>query len=266
VRTPTRWALLVIVVASAAFADDTPAPTGNFLSSLKQSFSEDYEHEVVRGHFDVGAPPNSHRYYCLINPKTGKAEQNGIAGTLAPRRDGMTGIEGASVSFYSCMDAESKGLLVTNEYHLSTDVHPPTVQAVSTPVADVRSPKSSTADPMATLQSFIDVYNRGDSAALSALLTDSTDFAWVLPDGRAVWGREAAVQAVQTSRSAGSQLQLQSEDGRTISPAARTAILIANLRMTQAGQGSKTIRCSGVIVQTSKGWRIASLFMTPELD
>jgi hypothetical protein len=266
------WVLLAAAIAGNACADDTPEPKGNFLSSLKQSFSEDYEHEVVRGHFDIGTPPNSHRYYCLIDPKTGKAEENGIAGTPTPRRNGMTGIEGASVSFYSCSDAAAKGLLVTSEYHVTLAAGAKTPAPTSAPAAIVTTPsttadpslKLSTTDPLATLQSFIEIYNSGDSAALTSLLADSTDFAWVQPDGSTAWGRQAATEALQASRSAGSQLQLQSGDGRTISLASKTAILIMSLRLTQTGQDPRIIRCSGVVVQTAKGWRIASLFMTPE--
>jgi ketosteroid isomerase-like protein len=249
---------------SAAFADDTPVPTGNFLSSLKQSFSEDYEHEVVRGHFDIGPAPNSHRYYCLVNPNTGKTENNGIAGTPVRRRDGMTGIEGASVSFYSCSDAESKGLLVTNEYHVTIASAPHAPQVPALPVIQDRSPKSTTTDPMAVLRSFIDVFNGGDSAALASLLIDSTEFAWVQPDGSAVFGRQAAAEALQALHFSGSTLQLETENGRTISAASNTVILIIKLRLTQQSQDPRMIRCSGVMVETPKGWRIASLFMTPE--
>jgi len=46
---------------------------GSFLSSLKQAFTEDFDKEVVRGHFDVGSPPDAHRYYLPGNGKTAKA-------------------------------------------------------------------------------------------------------------------------------------------------------------------------------------------------
>lgn len=265
------YALLAIGLAGSAYADDAPAPKGNFLSSLKQSFRADYDREVVRGHFDIGTPPSSHRYYCLIDPKTGKIEEMGIAGTPTRRRDGMTGVEGASVSFYSCADAEAKGQLVTSDYHVTmatgakARAAPAPASAPPPAVSGDISRKLSTTDPMATLQSFIEVYNSGDSAGLTSLLTDSTDFAWVQPNGRTVWGRQGVAEALQASRSAGSQLQLQTEDGRTISLASKTTILITKLRLTQTSQDPRIIRCSGVIVQTPKGWRIASLFMTPEL-
>src|ERR1700761_2872353 len=112
-------ALFALALAAPASADEPPAPKGSFLSSLKQSFREDYQHEVVRGHFDVGASPNAHRYYCLLDPKTGKVEEMGVAGTPTHRRDGTTGIEGASVSLYSCVDADAKGQLVTADYRVT---------------------------------------------------------------------------------------------------------------------------------------------------
>jgi hypothetical protein len=87
---------------------------------LKQAINQDFDHEVVRGHFDVGSPPDVHRYYCLVEPKTGKREANGVAGQPFVRPDTMTGIKSAAVSFYSCANAEQQGSLVTEGYVLST--------------------------------------------------------------------------------------------------------------------------------------------------
>ena len=95
---------------------------GSFMSSLKQAFSEDLDKEVVRGHFDVGSAPDTHRYYCLVNPKNGKSEPNGVAGQLVMRHDKMTGIKGAAVTFFSCAEAEQKGILVTTGYVLSAEI------------------------------------------------------------------------------------------------------------------------------------------------
>jgi uncharacterized protein DUF4440 len=100
----------------------SPTPKGSFLSALKQGFTEDFDQEVVRGHFDVGSPPNTQRYYCLVNTKTGKNEVNGVAGQLVLRADKMTGIKGAAVSPLSCADAEQKGILITSGYILSASV------------------------------------------------------------------------------------------------------------------------------------------------
>ena len=101
---------------SASKDAQTPVQTGSFLSSLKQAFNHDFDHEVVRGHFDVGAPPDSHRYYCLVDPKTSKREANGVAGEPVLRSDGMTAIKSGAVSFYSCVSAEQQGNLVTAGY------------------------------------------------------------------------------------------------------------------------------------------------------
>jgi hypothetical protein len=97
----------------------TSASKGTFFSSLKQAFKEDFDHEVVRGHFDVGSPPDVHRYYCLVDPKTGKSETNGVGGQPVLRHDGMTGIRAGAVSFYSCVNAEQQGNLVTSGYVLN---------------------------------------------------------------------------------------------------------------------------------------------------
>jgi hypothetical protein len=94
-------------------------PQQGFLSSLKQAFNKNFDREVVRGHFDLGSPPNAHRYYCLVDPKTGNREPNGVLGQPLARADGMTGINGGSVSLYSCDDAEKQRMLVTEGYVVS---------------------------------------------------------------------------------------------------------------------------------------------------
>jgi hypothetical protein len=106
--------------ASSSSSDaPTPLPQENFFSSLKQAFKQDFDHEVVRGHFDVGSPPDAHRYYCLVDAKTGKRQPNGVAGQPVLRADGMTGIKASAVSLYSCVSAEQQGILVTTRYVLS---------------------------------------------------------------------------------------------------------------------------------------------------
>jgi hypothetical protein len=97
----------------------TSLPQQSFLSSLKQAFNKDFDREVVRGHFDLGSPPNARRYYCLVDPKTGKKEPNGVLGQPVPLADGMTGIKAGSVSLYSCDDAEKQRVLVTTGYVVS---------------------------------------------------------------------------------------------------------------------------------------------------
>jgi hypothetical protein len=100
---------------------DAPAslPQQSFLSSLKQAFNKDFDREVVRGHFDLGSPPNVHRYYCLVDPKTGKKEANGVLGQPVTLADGMTGVTAGSVSLYRCDDAEKQRILVTAGYIVS---------------------------------------------------------------------------------------------------------------------------------------------------
>ncbi len=121
-------------------AAQSPTPQGSFLSALKQGFSEDFDQEVVRGHFDVGTPRNTQRYYCLVNIKTGKSEVNGVAGQLVSRADKMTGIKGAAVSPLSCADAEQKGILITSGYVLSGSV-----SSKITPASPVQKPSGAAA-------------------------------------------------------------------------------------------------------------------------
>ena len=96
-----------------------PAPQESLFSSVKQAFKEDFDREVVRGHFDVGPQPDVHRYYCLVDEKKGKRQPNAVSGQPVPRRDGMTGIKATAVSVYSCASAEQEGLLVTDGYVLT---------------------------------------------------------------------------------------------------------------------------------------------------
>jgi hypothetical protein len=123
--------------ASASSDAQTSLPQQNFFSSLKQAFNKDFDHEVVRGHFDIGSPPNEHRYYCLVDAKTGKKEPNGVLGDPVPAADGMTGIKGSSVSLYSCDSAEKQGVLVTTGYVLKGGagrvIAPPSQAQISAP-------------------------------------------------------------------------------------------------------------------------------------
>jgi hypothetical protein len=89
---------------------------GGFLSTFTQAFKEDFDREAVRGHFDTGSAPDTHRYYCLVDPKTGRNQPNAVSGQTGSRRDGTTGVSGVAVSPLSCADAEQKGLLITSGY------------------------------------------------------------------------------------------------------------------------------------------------------
>lgn len=117
-------------------------PQQSLFSSLKQAFNKDFDHEVVRGHFDLGTAPNVRRYYCLVDAKTGKKEPNGVLGQPVTMAGGMTGIQDGSVSLYSCRDAEKQGMLITAGYVPNTGTAgvtapalPAQKQVVALPVA-----------------------------------------------------------------------------------------------------------------------------------
>jgi len=115
---------------------NSPAQShGGFLSSLKQAFGENVNREVVWAHFDVGSAPETHRFYCLVDPKTGKREPNGVAGQPFTRPDGMTGLKAPAISPVSCSDAEQKGILITSGYTVSMAAHGATGATGSVPAA-----------------------------------------------------------------------------------------------------------------------------------
>jgi hypothetical protein len=68
-------------------------PQENIFSSIKQSLRMGFDREVVRGHFDLGSPPNVRRYYCLIDTKTVSREPNGVLGEPVSLPDGTTGLK-----------------------------------------------------------------------------------------------------------------------------------------------------------------------------
>jgi hypothetical protein len=277
--------------SSAAGDAQTPAPTGNFFSSLKQAFKQDLDREVVRGHFDVGSPPDEHRYYCLVDAKTGKGETNGVAGEPVLRRDGMTGIKAGAVSFYTCVTAEQQGILVTTGYSLSPALRskvapaPPTPPTPPTPPAPPASPtprdaKAPEAAPVAapvaaTMQAeimavyarFIAAQNSHDRAVVSDVLLDSKDFVWAPMGGSSLWGHKEAMDAFQEQWKGTWALDPQLKEARIASVAPNVAVLITPLLFTQADPGEKPstvpVRWSGVFVKTSSGWHISSIFITP---
>jgi hypothetical protein len=119
--------------APAADATDLQSSlaTGDYLSSARQAFAEDFKKEAVRGHFDVGTPPDTHRFYCMVNIKTGKTQLNAVGGEIFVRPDGMTGLNSNGVAPLSCVKAEQLGVLVTTGYVLNVTVKnaPPPVPA-----------------------------------------------------------------------------------------------------------------------------------------
>jgi ketosteroid isomerase-like protein len=292
--------LLLFVSAVGSSRADPPAGTatgagsgdaqvsdskGGFMSSVRQAFGEDFDREVVRGHFDVGSPPDAHRYYCLVDTKTGKREPNGVAGQLATRRDGMTGIKGGAVAPLSCADAEQKGLLVTTGYVLKghaasasvaapppPPAAPPSVAsapAVAPPAASVSAPAAEPAgnDVMATYARFIAGQNAHDAAAVVAVLLDSKEFVWAQYGGQSVWGRHEVMEAFQKEWQGTWKLDPQLAEARVENPAPGVAVLITPLLYTFGDPGASPVtvpvRWGGVFVKTPSGWRIASIFITP---
>jgi hypothetical protein len=114
--------------------------TGDYLSSARQAFSEDFKKEVVRGHFDIGTPPDTHRFYCLVNAKTGKSQINAVGGDTFVRPDGMTGLRSNGVAPLSCVKAEKLGVLVTTGYVFNVSVKNAPQPAPVVPVAPATAP------------------------------------------------------------------------------------------------------------------------------
>jgi hypothetical protein len=249
------------------------APKGSFLSSLKQAFTEDFDQEVVRGHFDVGSPPDVHRYYCLVNTKTGKSAVNGVAGQLVLRADKMTGIKGAAVAPFSCADAEQKGILVTTGYVLSGSA-----SSKMTPASPVQKPSGATPaavaaggaaqmEVMAVFTRYIAGQNAHDRAVVSEVLLDSKDFVWAQYGGNSIWGYKEALEAFEEAWKGTWKLDPQTEELRIASVSPGVAVLITPLLSAVGGPGTNPstipIRWGGVFVKTKSGWRISSIFITP---
>jgi len=262
--------------------------SGGLFSSLQQAFSQDADREVIRGHFDVGSPPKTRRYYCLIDPKTGKTERNGVAGEPVHRRDGMTGIKAAAVSPLSCADAEQKGLLVTTGYIVkgSTAGATAPLQAQGSAAAAAAAVPGAVAAPAAALAPtaaavdtptqkevravyvrFIAAQNAHDRAAVSEVLLDSKDFLWAPYAGNSVWGTQQALAAFEQEWKGTLRLEPQLREIRIANVSPGVAMLIAPVLFTagRAGEDPATlpVRWGGVFVQTKSGWRISSIFITP---
>jgi len=138
-------------------ADDAPKslPQDGFFSSLKQAARQGYDHEVVRGHFDLGTPPNVHRYYCLVDVKTHQKEPNGVLGDPVPAPGGMISIKNSSVSMYTCANAEKQGMLVTAGYGVgvaATAPVPAPTQAPTSAQAAMSAPMPLAASPVSPNQ------------------------------------------------------------------------------------------------------------------
>jgi hypothetical protein len=157
-----RYTWLLGVALCYGGPRDAPAdppdtlPQDSFFTSLKQALKENTDREVVRGHFDLGSAPNVHRYYCLVDPKTGAREPNAVLGDTSPRADGMTGIKNSSVSMYRCANAEQRGMLVTEGYVVSgpagAQAAPPSSPARALPAPPAVSPQVTPSQDAVRLQ------------------------------------------------------------------------------------------------------------------
>jgi hypothetical protein len=249
-----------------------PAETkGGMLSSLKQAFGENLGREEVRGHFDVGSPPDTRRYYCLVDPKTGKREPDGVSGETVQRRDGTTGVKSAVVSPLSCADAEQKGMLVSANYKLTgkaaTPANPPAPAppAPAAPVAAAAAaaaapavasaaaapPASPAAAPAAAIAAavapaedserrevmgvyarFILAQNAHDAGALSEVLLDSKDFVWAQEGGGSIWGYQEALAAFEQAWKGTWRLEPQAQGSRVASLSPGLKVLVTPLLLT----------------------------------
>jgi len=239
----------------------TAAPSGNFFSSVKQAFKQDFDREVVRGHFDVGSPPEEHRYYCLVDAKTGKSEANGVGGQPFLRPDGMTGIKGGAVSFYSCVNAEQQGSLVTAGYVLSASAGsgagrttPPVSSGQRQPVVPAHDGAPVDAAVQTEVKSvfarFIAGQNARDRGVVSDLLLDSKDFVWVQYGGNSVWGHKEAMEAFLDAWKGTWKLDPQLNEMRVGNASPGIAVLITPIIFTHGVAGGKPstvpIRWGGV--------------------
>jgi hypothetical protein len=150
------WAVLALTLGTgvAHAGDDSPAntppkslPQSGLFSSLKQAVKQGYDQEVVRGTFVQGTPPNQHRYYCLVDVKTGQKETNAVVGQPVPLPSGMTGIKADSVSLYLCADAEREGMLDMQGFLLTGPAA--RANASSAPATNAGSPPAAASAPPA---------------------------------------------------------------------------------------------------------------------
>jgi ketosteroid isomerase-like protein len=149
---------------------------GGFLSSLKQAFGENLEREVVWAHFDVGSAPDTHRFYCLVDPKTGKRAPNAVAGQPFTRPDGMTGLKAPATSPVSCSDAQEKGILITSGYTVTIAAQgatgpAPAASAAPTPIPHAAAAPAAAAASAAAPQPHVSDLRSQMEAANAAFLS-----------------------------------------------------------------------------------------------
>jgi ketosteroid isomerase-like protein len=271
-------------VAGAAPSDAPVAQSkGGLLSSFRQALEEDPKRDVVRGYFDTGTPPDTHRYYCLVNPKTGKFLENGVAGTTYARSDGMTGIKNPVVSDLNCASAERSRILVTSGFTLNgsfggtnAPAAAATVAASGVSAGAVAAPSApvdaaaAQADVMTVYARFIAAQNAHDRAGVAAVLLDSPDFVWGQYRGDSIWGTQEALDECTRQWKGVWKLEPQLKEAHVAHVAPGVAVLVTPLLFTQGVRGQDPvtvpIRWSGVFVKTKAGWRISSVFITPFKD
>jgi len=265
--------------ASAPVADQGQIAEikGGFMSAFSQGFKEDFDREVVRGHFDVRSSSNTLRYYCLFDPKKARNTPNAVSGDLVTRRDGMTGIKGAAVTPLSCADAEQKGFLITAAYVVKGA--PATAAAPAPPAPPAAAPAAAaatvaaaapapaagapppampplTAPPavapaaaapaeesvrnevMAVFERFIAAQNAHDRSGVAATLLESKDFVWAQYAGNSVWGYTQALDAFEHDWKGIWRLDPQLSEARVTNPAPDAAMLITPLLFTEAAPGA----------------------------
>jgi hypothetical protein len=208
----------------------------------------------------------------------------------------MTGIKAGAVSFYTCANAEQQGILVTTGYTLSQGLRskaaaapppapppPPPAASTASPIPPAPAPRAAYApeaapvaapvaaalqtEILAVYARFIAGQNAHDRAVVSEVLLDSKDFVLAPMEGNSVWGHKEAMDAFQEHWKGTSTFDLQLKEVRIASVAPNVAVLITPLLFTQGGPGEKPstvpVRWSGVFVNTSSGWHISSIFITP---
>lgn len=294
--------------ATGSSAADTQVAESKdgFFSSLKQAFSEDLNRDVIRGHFEVTSASNSHRYYCLVDPKSGKREANGVSGDPFQRRDGMTGIKNAAVTPLSCADAEQKGLLVTAGYLVkgkagnaaaapptppASVASPPPAPAATAAAAPVAAAAPAAATPPPVAAAAPPAAASAPAATTAAVQGDIMAVFTRFIDGANAHDRSAVAAVLLDSKDFvlapsrgeviwGSQQSLDAlAQGWKGSwkldpqlPEARVAsvaaeeALLVTPLLLTEGPTTVPVRWSGVFVRTRAGWRIAAIFMTPFAD
>ena len=254
--------------SAGSVARGSPADShGGFFSSLKQAFSQHSDRDVVYGHFDVGVAPDTHRFYCLMDPKTGKREPNGVAGETFRRADGMTGLKAPAFSPVSCADAEQKGILVTSGYTVKANaagthaaaasapapVPPAAPPAASSPAAAIAPaavvhPRASDlrTEMEAANETFLAAYNGQNGPAFKAMYTPD---AMLLPSGtQPVVGADAIgafwAERIKDGKRKNHTLEIVSvwADGRYAYQIARYTVDVVNDKGATVKAAGSTVR------------------------